>query len=195
MFMTGGNPAFDPNVVEVETVDFGPDGITRSTERVPRSDFLATWAPTSPDDFPHVATAVPIEENAVTLTEFLLARIAEDKAEAKAAGQVESSQWWVDGPAQVSGKHWVYATGEKFERREVADHIARHDPARVLAECEAKRRIVGWHGFGHECPDDGTVAGLAPAGWYGESSDECPTLLALAMPYADHPDYDEAWKP
>ena len=47
--------------------------------------------------------------------------------------------------------------------------------ARVLAECAAKRRIVEHH---------------APyAGGSGR-----PTLLLLALPYADHPDYDETWR-
>ena len=53
----------------------------------------------------------------------------------------------------------------------VAGHIARHDPARVLAECDAKRRIVERRNH-----LDG------------------PTLRALAAVYADHPDWREEWK-
>lgn len=59
-------------------------------------------------------------------------------------------------------------------------------PDRVLAECKAKRRIVELHG------NDWNPRGKC------EACDEvgpCDTLHALALPYADHPDYDEAWRP
>src|SRR5207344_1473790 len=63
-------------------------------------------------------------EGMTTLTEFLLARIKEDKAAATAAigHQVTIGTDWAD----VSVQH----------------HIARWSSARVLAECETKRRIV-----------------------------------------------------
>jgi hypothetical protein len=53
------------------------------------------------------------------------------------------------------------------------EHIARHDPARVLADVEAKRRIVEWDA---EQPVDRGV------------------LNILASVYADHPDYREEWR-
>jgi hypothetical protein len=52
-----------------------------------------------------------------------------------------------------------------------AAHIARHDPARVLADVKAKRAIIG-----DEWSDPG---------W--------DVLCALASAYADHPDYREEW--
>ena len=61
----------------------------------------------------------------------------------------------------------------------------------ILADCEAKRRIVEMHRGWHLCPDgrevDATVGG---------SIDErqCPTLALLALPYADHPEFNEEWK-
>jgi hypothetical protein len=73
-----------------------------------------------------------------------------------------------------------------------ADHIARHDPARVLRECEAKRRIVGAHPY----TDDGGHCCADPQGGLGEEmywNEPCPTLAALAAVYAEHPDYDESW--
>lgn len=110
------------------------------------------------------------------LTEFVLARIAEDEAVARAAGSSgEDLRWWVDGPAKESGKWWIYSTGEKFAHEHTAHHIARHDPARVLAECEAKRQMV-WLSE-HGCGDD-----------YER------VQHALAMPYADHPDYKKSWR-
>jgi hypothetical protein len=64
-----------------------------------------------------------------------------------------------------------------------ATHIARWDPARVLAECEAKRRIV-------ELVLD------RPIRDHGDCKCEsCWTLRLVALPYADHPDYRAEWKP
>lgn len=99
------------------------------------------------------------------LVEFLLARIAEDEAMSQAAVR------WSEGASQ-----WSDAGEPDWQ------HIARWDPARVLVECDAKRRIVELHpehGWSH-CE--------------GESL-PCPTLRLLALPYAEHPDYREEWKP
>ncbi len=59
------------------------------------------------------------------------------------------------------------------------DRVAYH-PARVLAECEAKRRIVEAHGS--QLDARGEVY------W-------SPEVRYLAQVYSDHPDYDEAWRP
>jgi Family of unknown function (DUF6221) len=56
-------------------------------------------------------------------------------------------------------------------------HIARYDPARILAEVDAKRRIIE-----HHRPDD-------------ICDEACTTLRLLALPYADDPDYRDEWKP
>ena len=67
----------------------------------------------------------------------------------------------------------------------MAKHIARHDPARVLAECAAKRRIVvNLEEFRGESSwdDEKNVNGLY-------------LLRLLALPYADHPAYREDWRP
>lgn len=53
--------------------------------------------------------------------------------------------------------------------------------ARVLAECEAKRRIVA------RCEAVGV-------GFPSYALAEA-VLCHLAEPYTDHPDYDEAWRP
>ncbi len=66
----------------------------------------------------------------------------------------------------------------------------------MLTECEAKQRIVRLHAASHYCiPHSGhTDTGR----WY--ESDHvypwpCPTLALLALPYVDHPDYREEWRP
>ena len=105
----------------------------------------------------------------MTLTEFLLARIAEDKARADDAWKA------VDNGAIV------------WDRIHPDVRAAMWAPARVLAECEAKRRIVNrWaDSFGQW---NATQADAARA-------QKDSTLRLLALPYADHPDYDEKWRP
>ena len=58
-----------------------------------------------------------------------------------------------------------------------AAHIARHDPARVLRECEAKRALVE-----HVCRVE----------WGGYAVRDV-ILEDIAAVYSDHPDYDPAW--
>lgn len=136
----------------------------------------------------------------LTLTAFLLARIEEDEAHATAAATAD--RWWVDGPAVNSGKHWVYETGEKFSRREIAEHIARHDPSRILAECTAKRAVLELH----SSPLTDLAAGLEDLGepWESISGDSTGlsrdqfkehrrTLRVLAAVYADHESYRAEW--
>jgi hypothetical protein len=111
----------------------------------------------------------------MTLTEFLLARIAEDEAAARAVG-------WTP--------RWVMAHDLPDAPPGIVAHIARHDPARVLAECAAKRRIV-------ELADDATGLDMqVDSEFAAESRNEVTSpylgdviLRALAMPYADHADY------
>jgi len=118
------------------------------------------------------------------LTEFLLARIAEDEAVARE--QAATTQ-----------------TGIALEWERDVDYGERYltiDPARILAECEAKRRIVDLHATAAvwqlECPtcavgafeDHGTAE-------VDREPHPCGTLRALALPYADHPDYRPEWKP
>ena len=135
------------------------------------------------------------------LVEFLLARIAEDESVAQEASpgpwRVDNERYaeYVsdkDGLAVISGGRWG-DEASVFTDTDDALHLVRWHPARVLAECEAKRRIVGeHHRSGVSCPtcslgdEDGEVVY-----W----RDPCPTLRLLALPYADHPDYRQEWRP
>ncbi|MBM4549356.1 hypothetical protein GS445_06580 [Rhodococcus hoagii] len=67
----------------------------------------------------------------------------------------------------------------------VADHIARHDPARVLREVEAKRRVInGWSDpFGNLNAEQADAARVEKA----------RVLHSLAAVYSDHPEYQQEW--
>jgi hypothetical protein len=70
--------------------------------------------------------------------------------------------------------------------------------ARWVAEVTAKRRIVELH---KSTAGMNTYGARVVACDSCGASDEypvrfpCPTLRLLALPYADHPDYREEWKP
>ena len=141
-----------------------------------------------------------------TITEFLTARWDEDEAVAREATDGPwavrpngDSPWVIrDGRPEV----WLAITSSDpgAPRAANADHIALHDPTRVLADIAAKRAIVGlhpatgWRGRkGREklcetCGDPDGWDQAEPVDW------PCPTLRTLAQPYAEHPDYDPDWR-
>lgn len=120
----------------------------------------------------------------MTLTEFLLARIAEDEADAREA---DSGRWLPEDKGitfEWDADDWHDDETQarlRADTRANQNHIANWHPARVLAECEAKRRIVEMHQRWDGDPND-----------YGQTEH---VLRFLALPYSDHPDYDEAWRP
>ncbi len=138
-----------------------------------------------------------------TLAEFLLARIAEDEDTARAATpgpwywEKPSGVDWSQGEESLMSRHqrdghdvavlcgWGYDSSGIDAQQADRNHIARHDPSRVLAECEAKRRIV----------DECTPWVSEPSDDYGAQTVSEMTLRFLALPYADHPDYRQEWRP
>src|SRR5260221_6519627 len=133
----------------------------------------------------------------MTLTEFLEARLGEDEAAAKAA---------TPGPWQP-GTLTAYADEAEARRAGLdvsqfaADscHIARHDPARVLREVEAGRKILAdlpaYSKQRRELRDhiylpenagyhSGHADGTDDAAYY--------VLRRLAAVWCDQADYDEA---
>jgi hypothetical protein len=133
------------------------------------------------------------------LVEFLRARLDEDERIAREAtgGLKDAHRWSVlnlaNHPGAV-GTEWGALVATDTALRPHADHIARHDPARVLAEVEAKRELIALHGPGEMEYTDGDVCMICdvrePEPFY-----PCKTLRLLALPYADHPDYREEWRP
>lgn len=177
------------------------------------------------------------------LPAFLLARIGEDEAGVRAATpgpwRWEGDAFDGDPPYCPHGSEWTDHGPDLFGgvvgpsgypesvissggydasylniTRPNAEHIARHDPARVLADCAAKRAIVelhrpyekrtGWRdgrdvyewlcrSCGGATPDTDPGGNLWLERWNEEAP--CDTLRVLAQPFADHPDYDESWRP
>lgn len=119
----------------------------------------------------------------MTIVEFLEARLAEDEAVALAITHIQDSKL-----GEWTGKSaFLWILGDQ----KVSNHIARHDPARVLREVAAKRAIIAehhrasqWGGPVDVCDahDGATMATIV-----------CDTMLALAAVYSDHPDYREDW--
>lgn len=134
----------------------------------------------------------------VTIADFLLARLAEDEA---AAREATSGPW---GRAAIDGQGFAVHRGEHetvalYCDRDNAEHIARHDPARILRDVEAKRRVVELHKDPERVvkdPDAPEGLALAPGGPCLEchhATHPCPTLRALVSVYADHEDFDAGW--
>jgi hypothetical protein len=110
------------------------------------------------------------------LDEFLLARIAEDERLATAAD-----------PAPVTVTPQPNGHPSPFE------------PARVRAECTAKRRIVL---ACRELRPDTRILGARPKGLgdfplapHDQHQLAAVTLALLALPYAGHRDYRAEWRP
>jgi hypothetical protein len=118
---------------------------------------------------------------AMTVVEFLEARVAEDELTAQAA--VEGSPVWhafYDYRDVKDGDgHYVVQADSAHPSVEQAAHIARHDPARVLRHCAAVRAVI---------------AELLRREATGEGDSSLEDLAReLAGIYADHPDYDASW--
>jgi hypothetical protein len=104
------------------------------------------------------------------LVAFLLARLAEDEGVARKV------------PAPDGGPRPARWTAADLQARAfpavdvlMASHVARWDPARVVAECRARRAVVD---VVRDRADDEAVR----------------VLRALALPYADHPDFRPDWR-
>ncbi len=134
------------------------------------------------------------------LIAFLNARLGEDERVAKLAAGVP----WVAAtrmvhvdPAVIRENKLAYGRlgfVATVEHAVDLTHIARHDPARVLADVDAKRRVI-------DLVTDGfTVDAVTPFDVGDEFDDGYiqayrDIARLLALPYADHPDYREEWAP
>ncbi|MEU5900519.1 DUF6221 family protein [Streptomyces venezuelae] len=120
-------------------------------------------------------------------------QLDEDEADARAAA-TRSPEWRLARPLddEELGDAGLLRPAE-------LKHAERHDPARVLREIDAKRRIIEQCAYWNEraareaadppkYPQPGLDLGLLLDAMN-------PILRALALPYADRPGYREDWRP
>lgn len=125
---------------------------------IPANEILA---PASDLTYRVIAASGPPDVD--DLTTFLRKRIAEDKTIA----------------ARCTGPEWQVDLGDGDN----AEHIARHDPARALAEADAKLAVL----------DELDLAA------HGQPRPYVDVLLfvvrQMGTVYANHPNYKENWRP
>lgn len=121
------------------------------------------------------------------LVEFLRARLDDDEAQALAASpgpwspNAESDEVTaVDGITVCDG----FALSNN-QLRATVEHIARHDPVRVLADVESTRKIVD------RCEREMR----SYVGTGAQAATPYLVLRLLALRYASDPAYREEWKP
>jgi hypothetical protein len=148
---------------------------------------------------------------------FLRARLNEDEQAAHGAMWCKDAGVWRAEPSPYETRgarqRWYiedslddgvvsYVNPVASDDEGAARHIARHDPARVLREVGAKRRILDemvpvLDALGEIAYSEGQ--GAPWPGRPGEyMTDREPSehlLKLLALPYADHPDYQKKWRP
>jgi hypothetical protein len=142
----------------------------------------------------------------MTLVEFLRARLAEDEA---AAGAGDRWRWIDPGHPRIkqalvnADGRWVLpvALSDAYPSVADAEHIAAHDPARVLAEVAVKRQIldmcaevIAAHPDADDWPAARARAGVLRAVGGDHMSLAEDVIAALALPYADHPSFQEEWR-
>ncbi len=164
------------------------------------------------------------------IVEFLRARFAEDEEAARACIGVNALARHINGEPiprweryegtqiRSTDEYRILRVGHTWAAE--AEHITRWDPARVLVECEVKRRIVDaesqWRRT-KECVTASTQKSsdewvdvtwldqyfhlheerVTVAEYRDRFTDPAlpsDTLRLLALPYADHPDFSEDWK-
>ncbi|MFE7614123.1 DUF6221 family protein [Streptomyces sp. NPDC057496] len=129
------------------------------------------------------------------LMQFLRNRLDEDESVARTAGRgsIDGLRWLDHGPGNglVSDDTGMVVTHEPDTDGEHAAHIARHDPARVLREVEAKRSILAqYEEAAHGAASDDR---LARDTWRPCLRILEPVVRLLVLPYADHADYRDTW--
>lgn len=128
------------------------------------------------------------------LVDFLRARLDEDEAAARMAAEELGSDWYYrDGSVQSHSHYGSVASGSQdFLEPERGDHIARHDPARVLAEVGAKRGDLHQYEEVREQVRNPVSAENRRAARI-EQGALADVLRRHARVYRDHSDFDLAW--
>lgn len=133
------------------------------------------------------------------LIAFLKARLTEDE---QTAQRSETQHWRYVRVDDVTPDHSIEfgervcidigMTGDDFMRPGEARHAARHDPARVLREVEARRQRIEHYLKVCELADPNRN----PAQEYVLAKGAAEkSLMFDALPHADHPGFREEWRP
>lgn len=123
------------------------------------------------------------------LVQFIRDRLDEDERVAREAG-TRSLQWRLARPlddAELGDASWL--------RPPEQEHAERHDPARVLADVEAKRRILAECAYWYDKVNASAKEKHPMPDLAGRFEVAMPILCLLALPYASHPDYRQEWRP
>ncbi|MEV7834387.1 DUF6221 family protein [Streptomyces subrutilus] len=118
------------------------------------------------------------------LVTFLHTRLDEEADLARLCDGDGRAEWTAHGHTvdlgrgEVSGLHPA-----------IALHAALHDPARILREVEAKRRVLARHVLSPATGDPELPWDNRDDFQYDGETWPCDDLLDLASPYGDHPDY------
>jgi hypothetical protein len=148
------------------------------------------------------------------IREFIAAQLAEDEAAAR-----EAAVFYDDHDAHENGVEWrghegvnqngymnfwlVPHLGVIYDPAS-GRHIVRHNPAQVLREVKAKRRVLERHRPPRspaEVPDNAFSRCCIGCGFLGDTGipprtpdiDDCPELRDLAAPFAGRPGYKVKW--
>ncbi|MEU3098534.1 DUF6221 family protein [Streptomyces sp. NPDC006967] len=113
------------------------------------------------------------------LVEWLRAQLDEDERTARAATPGPWRAGVRSGFDAVDGDGWTVCNASDVD----VAHIARHDPARVLREIDAKRRTL------IRCEE----AMLSASPMLVHFAKQ--TAWEMALPYADRPGYRDDWRP
>jgi len=130
--------------------------------------------------------------SALDMAAYLLSRIAEDERVAREAAVGRGAVWTQGDDDSPAWDHdLVYFHSDRsgwtqFGDEAVAAHVSRWDPPRVLAECEAKRRVVEHcqEVLLHHVHGDWDATDLARE-----------VLLHFVCVYAGRLDYPPEWPP
>jgi hypothetical protein len=142
------------------------------------------------------------------LVQFLRDRLNEDEAHALSAsnGQPRCATWSLDEWFGREEPHSLIAVGTETQPVVLghftadplptaqAAHIARHDPARVLREVEAKRGVLNQYEDVREqvrnpVSAENRHSARIEQGTLGD------VMRLLALPYAGHLDFRDEWRP
>ena len=125
-----------------------------------------------------------------TLTEFLLARIAEDEATAQVHVVPNRVATAIAPGVQIS-HNFGYAVDVATMSANAGRGISvQRDTSHLLAEVEAKRSIAELHQQDHDEPWCLEGCGMRA----GAPEFPCDTLRTLASIWADHEDFRDEWR-